>query len=375
MAEAVATSKNRKGAYKRNAFRTFIVRMRNNTPNEIALYTGLITSGSIGVVLLLVFSLMGNIEKQFPLVIFLPLVTFVVIFLILRFAIEEFIHKKVKLIYKTIHSMKTTRQEEPMEATLNKDHLAQVSRDVESWAMDRKDEIRALKEQEVFRREFMGNMSHELKTPITNIQGYLQTLLEGGLEDDNINRDYLIRADKSVDRLIDLVEDLDSITKLESGQTELVIEKFNIVELTKEVFEALEINAQTKNITLGCSKNYERPIWVMADKSKIAQVLTNLILNSIIYGRKKGETEARFYDMDKNILVEIADNGPGIAKEHLPRLFERFYRVDKSRARNQGGTGLGLAIVKHIIDAHKQTINVRTTIDVGSTFSFTLKKA
>jgi two-component system, OmpR family, phosphate regulon sensor histidine kinase PhoR len=290
------------------------------------------------------------------------------------FFIEKFIYRRIKIIYKTIHSLKI-KNVLPEHVTFKNDLLGQVNRDVLEWAQTNRKEIEQLKNQEEYRKEFIGNVSHELKTPIFNIQGYILTLLEGGLEDEKINREYLFRASRSVERMINIVEDLDTVTRLESGQLLIEPTKFDLVELCKEVIEQQEINAKRKNISLKLKAKVDKPIFVLGDKDRIRQVLTNLLINSVKYGKEGGLTEFRFYDMDDNILVEVADNGIGIAQEHLPRLFERFYRVDKSRSRESGGSGLGLAIVKHIIEAHNQTINVRSTVGAGSTFSFTLQKA
>ncbi|HET6243230.1 MAG TPA: ATP-binding protein [Bacteroidia bacterium] len=257
---------------------------------------------------------------------------------------------------------------------LDTDILNQVSRDVVNWTQSSNKEIEDLKSQEQYRKDFIGNVSHELKTPLFNIQGYVLTLLEGGLEDETINRNYLIRAERSVERMINIVEDLDTVTKLETGQLVMDFIKFDIVDLSKDVVDALQMNAKQKGVVFKIKKDNEKPVLVKADKDRIRQVLTNLMLNSIRYGKKEGLTEIRFYDMEENILIEVADNGIGIPAHHLAHLFERFYRVDKSRSRESGGSGLGLAIVKHIIEAHDQTINVRSTEGVGSTFSFTLKK-
>lgn len=299
-----------------------------------------------------------------------------VVFVLANIGIERLIYRKIKLIYRTMHKLKVNDTVKMREVNMGSDILSEVNADVQKWASEQGAEIQELKKQERFRREFIGNLAHEVKTPIFNIQGYLFTLLEGGLEDPQINRDYLERADKNLDRLIDLVNDLDVITKLESDAELLKMDKFNIVEEVEDVFGSLERKAKEKNIQLTFQKaSAKKPKMVIGDRSKINQVITNLIANSINYGRENGITEVRFYDLDQNLLIEIADNGIGIAAEHLARLFERFYRVDKSRARNAGGTGLGLAIVKHIIDAHNQTINVRSTEGVGTTFSFTLKKA
>jgi len=300
---------------------------------------------------------------------------FIVCYLLLRFMLKTFIHDKINLIYKSIHNLKTGSSNEKNSINIDDDVFQNVNKEVQEWAEYNRNEIEQLKKLEVYRKEFVGNVSHELKTPIFAIQGYVLTLLDGGLEDETINRNYLQRTASNVDRMINIVEDLESISQLEAGELTIYPEKFDLLFLAEDAAHSLEINAETKSIKLLLKEVYERPIKVVGDKEKIRQVFTNLIVNSIKYGREGGETEVRFYDMDENILIEIADNGIGIAKHHLPRLFERFYRVDKSRARNQGGTGLGLAIVKHIIEAHNQTINVRSTEGVGSTFSFTLKKA
>jgi len=259
---------------------------------------------------------------------------------------------------------------------INDDVLSDVNKEVISWAKDKKEEIERLKEQEAFRREFLGNLAHELKTPVFSIQGYLLTLLEGGLEDDSVNRDFLLRASKGVDRMTHIIEDLDEINKFESGRMPLEIEQMDLVELIENTFKSLELLAESKKIKLSI-KNRDKytKLMVLADVPKLEQVLINLLSNSISYGNTNGNTEVRFNDMDEVILVEVADDGLGIAEKHLSRLFERFYRVDKSRSRHEGGSGLGLAIVKHILEAHHQSINVRSTEDVGTTFSFTIQKA
>ena len=300
---------------------------------------------------------------------------FILSYLLLRFMLKTFIHDRIKLIYKSIHNLKTGSTNEKNNVNIDEDVFQNVNKEVEEWADYNRNEIEQLKKLEIYRREFVGNVSHELKTPIFAIQGYVLTLLDGGLEDDTINRNYLQRTASNVDRMIHSVEDLESISQLEAGELTVYPEKFDLLALAQEVIHSLEIKAEKKEIKLLFKEEYDNPIRVVGDKEKVRQVFTNLIVNSIKYGKQGGETELRFYDMDENILTEISDNGIGIAKHHLPRLFERFYRVDKSRARDQGGTGLGLAIVKHIIEAHSQTINVRSAEGVGSTFSFTLKKA
>ncbi|MFP4556815.1 MAG: sensor histidine kinase [Bacteroidales bacterium] len=289
------------------------------------------------------------------------------------FLIRQFIFHKINPIYKTIHNLNVTENE--LKSQMHqKDIIGEVNQEVLSWANKKSKEIDKLKELESYRKEFLGNVSHELKTPIFNIQGYILTLLDGALDDPTINKKYLERTEKSINRLISIVEDLESISKLESKVLKLNTERMNIVQLVNEVFEAQEVRTKERNIKLKFDRNYEKPIWVLADKKRIYQALTNLIVNSINYGRENGETRVSFMDMNENILVEINDNGIGIPKEDIPRVFERFYRVDKSRSREQGGTGLGLAIVKHIIEAHNQSINVRSSLNEGTSFVFTLKR-
>tara|TARA_B100000401_G_scaffold416876_1_gene339530 strand:+ start:688 stop:1707 length:1020 start_codon:yes stop_codon:yes gene_type:complete len=311
-----------------------------------------------------------NIEalnNNFFQTILILLISFILIFTVIYYFIRRYIFDRVKVIYKSIRRQKGTS--EFIESDLDK-----VSNDVELISSERDKEIDNLKMTESFRREFLGNVSHELKTPIFNIQGYIHTLIDGALHDEKVNMQYLSRTSKSVDRMINIVEDLEMISKIESDKLELEFNNINIVALTQEVFDQVEIKAKRRSVTLKFEKEFE-PIIVSADREKITQVMTNLIDNSIKYGKEGGSTEVRFYEMGDNILVEISDDGIGISESNLSRLFERFYRVDKSRSREQGGTGLGLAIVKHILEAHKQNINVRSTEGIGTTFSFTLQKS
>jgi two-component system phosphate regulon sensor histidine kinase PhoR len=287
-------------------------------------------------------------------------------FLVYR-SVKKYIYDRVKVIYKSLHRQKGA-------SDLAETDLEKVDKDVETLAALRQKEIEDLKLMETFRREFLGNVSHELKTPIFNIQGYIHTLLDGAIYDENVNMQYLDRTSKSVDRMINIVEDLEMISKIESDRLELEFTDWDIVEMTQEIFDQVEFKAKKRNVTLKFEQEYS-PIRVHGDKDKMMQVMTNLIVNSIKYGKEGGSTELRFYEMGENMLVEVADDGIGISESNLPRLFERFYRVDKSRSREQGGTGLGLAIVKHIIEAHKQSINVRSTAGLGSTFSFTIAKS
>ena len=299
---------------------------------------------------------------------------FVGMTLLTLFIIRKYVAYKLKPIYSIVLSRNVHTQEILDE--LKDKHVENISEELTAWADTNDKEIARLKETESFRKQYLGNVAHELKTPIFNIQGYISTLLDGGLEDELINRKYLERAEKSIDRLINIVNDLDTISKLESSMNKLNLEKFDVVALAKEIAEQAEIEADRKHIriTVKGSENLPSPFWVQADKHYIGQVFVNLIINSIRYGKEGGQTRIRFRDMLDKILVEVEDNGLGIGKEDLPRIFERFYRTDKGRSREQGGTGLGLAIVKHIIEAHGERISVRSEPGVGSTFSFTLKK-
>ncbi len=281
---------------------------------------------------------------------------------------NNFIKKRIRLIYKNIYRT----QKEVINRETN---ISAVEGQVEAWAKDTKSELEDLRERESFRREFIGNVSHELKTPIFNIQGYLLTLLDGALYDSNINEKYLQRANKSVERMIHIVQDLEQITKLEAKAIQVDLQKTDLVPIVREVLELLELKAKKKNITLSFKKEPIYPIYVECDTEKIKQVLVNLFVNAIKYGVDGGFVKIAFEDMDNRVLIEVKDNGVGIAEEHLPRLFERFYRVSKSRSRDDGGTGLGLSIVKHLIEAHGGLINVQSTPEVGSTFTFSLKRA
>ena len=345
--------------------------MKELTPNNIALRISFLVAVVVAVVLFSVQYLFYEV-RIVPIVITIPF-SFLASYIGFRIAVEKFIYRKIKLIYKTIHKLKKSKEKDSL--NLSTDVLSQVQSEVEDWDQLNKKEIERLRGLESYRREFVGNVAHELKTPIFNIQGYILTLLEGALDDPEINQKYLEKANKSVDRMIALIDDLDEITRLESGSIKMSVSKFNIVELTKDVVNALEMKSEEKGIELNIIDKTMKPVFVNADKDRINQVLVNLLVNSIRYGKENGETQIRFHDMHDNILVEVSDDGVGIAEEHLPRLFERFYRTDKGRARDAGGTGLGLSIVKHIIEAHNQTINVRSMVDVGSTFSFTLEKA
>ncbi len=302
------------------------------------------------------------------------LVTFVIVTFVALFLIRKYVSYKLKPIYSIVLSRDVHTRE--IFSELKDKKVEDIGEELTAWADTNDKEIARLKEAEQFRKQYLGNVAHELKTPIFNVQGYISTLLDGGLEDELINRKYLERAEKSIDRLINIVNDLDTISKLESSMNKLDMEKFDVVALAKEIADQAEIEADKKGIRISVkgAENLPSPFWVQADKHYIGQVFVNLIINSIRYGKEGGQTRIRFRDMLDKILVEVEDNGLGIGKEDLPRVFERFYRTDKGRSREQGGTGLGLAIVKHIIEAHGERITVRSEPGVGSTFSFTLKK-
>ncbi len=307
----------------------------------------------------------------------ISLVTFVLTGLIARAIIKKFVIYKIKPIYQVVLSrnIKTSELEEALAHKTNL--IEEVGEDLSNYAERNRREILRLQENERYRKEFLGNVSHEIKTPIFNIQGYILTLLDGALEDETINRKYLERSEKSIDRLINIVNDLEEISKLESGSLHLQVETFDIVALAREMVDAIEMDASKKGITfqIGPSNTTHPPILVNADRRHIGQVFVNLLVNSVKYGREGGLTKIVFIDLFDKIMVEVSDNGIGISQEDVPRVFERFYRADKSRSREMGGTGLGLAIVKHIMEAHHETITLRSELGKGSTFSFTLPKA
>lgn len=298
------------------------------------------------------------------------LLTIIITVIVGYTAIQLFVFKKLRKLAKHIKSLRTVQKSSSQELSA----LSELELQINEWSEERKEEIEQLKKLENYRKEYLGNVSHELKTPIFNIQGYVATLLDGGLEDKTINRSYLERAMKSVDRMILILEDLQAITQLEKGELEMEEERFDILTLIHDVIDAQEMKAREKKIMLSLSNDSSQPIFVWADKFRIRQALVNLVVNSVRYGKENGKTTIKISDTGEKVIVEVADTGIGIAKEHLPRIFERFYRADKSRSREQGGTGLGLSIVKHILEAHGQTISVISTEGAGSVFSFTLKK-
>jgi len=304
-------------------------------------------------------------------ILFFSGVSYLLSFIVIQYRVEQFIYKRVKKIYNDLTLLESSSFTKSQITT----DMKTLTQDIDDFARNKKLEIEALKIREEYRKEFIGNVSHELKTPLFTVQGYISTLLEGAVDDEVLRNKYLKRADKGVERLIYIVKDLDMITKLEVGDLRLDIESFDMVSLIHNVFDLLEMKAAKKDITLTFDMDYKKPIMVNGDKERLQQVLSNLIVNSIKYGHDKGTTEVSIENLIKNkVIVRITDNGEGIATDHLPRLFERFYRVDKSGSRKEGGSGLGLAIVKHIIEAHDEKIYIESQLGIGSEFSFTLEK-
>src|SRR5665647_181889 len=341
--------------------------LRSYTPGKLSLVSSLITTLFAALLLTL------NYYFGYPLllVVLIPVI-FLLSFQSTSYILNYLINDKITPIYKTISGV--PGKDKKKKKDRNKDILSEVEHDVKIWADDKMAEIERLRDLEKYRKDFVGNVSHELKTPIFNIQGYILTLLDGGLEDPEINKLYLERTEKSIDRMINVVEDLESITKLESGELKLNPEVFDISKLVEEVFELELREATERSITMNLDLTSGKPFLVRADKKRIFEALRNLIGNAIKYGRRDGKVSVGFYDMNNLLLIEVNDDGIGIDKKDLPRIFERFYRVDKSRSRMQGGTGLGLSIVKHIIEAHKQKIQVKSIPEGGTTFTFALEK-
>ncbi len=342
---------------------------KNFSPLQLAALNSIVLSFLLGFVVFLV-------NPVWWIALVCSAVFFVFCFALINYTLQQFVYRKIKLIYKFIYQTKASKREEFYNKTfLPQKDIDQVSEDVEKWATQHKDEIELLQQNENYRKEFLQNLSHELKTPIFAIQGYVETLLNGALNNTAVNQKFLVNTSRNIDRLVNLVDDLDEISKLESGQQQLNNSTFIIQDLVEDAFNSLSLKAEEKGIHYFVKKGCEFPLEVYADKEKIRQVLTNLIDNALKYGKQNGSIETSFYKLDgKRVLIEISDDGSGISEEHLNRIFERFYRTDLARSRKIGGSGLGLSICKHIIEAHNQTIHVRSTIDVGTTFGFTLAK-
>jgi two-component system, OmpR family, phosphate regulon sensor histidine kinase PhoR len=341
---------------------------KNLSPRQLSLFTAIILSLPIGLGFLFV-------TPEWEIAIIASAITFIGSYYLIGFVLEWFIYRKIKLIYKFIYQTKASKREETYyKYILPKKGIDEVREDVEQWAEQRSAEIEMLRNNEAYRKEFLQNLAHEFKTPIFAIQGYVDTLLGGALENPGVNRRFLENAARNVDRMVNLMEDLDEISRLENGEQPLYKTGFIIQDLIKEVYESLSIKITSSQIQTSIKKGCEQPITVFADKEKIRQVIINLVDNAVKYGRNGGTITAGIYKTDEtHVLIEISDDGMGIAEGHLSRIFERFYRTDRGRSRDVGGTGLGLAICKHIIEAHGQSMHVRSKPDVGTTVGFTLE--
>jgi two-component system phosphate regulon sensor histidine kinase PhoR len=344
-----------------------MVSTKNVSPRQLSFFTALILAVPISLFIFFV-------EKSW----LWAAISFIVIlggsYLLISIVLERFIYRKIKLIYKFIYQTKATKKEETYyKYLLPQKSIDEVREEVEAWAEENKQEIELLRQNEQFRKEFLQNLSHEFKTPVFAIQSYVDTLLQGALEKPEVNKRFLEKTAKNVDRLTNLINDLDEISRLERGELVLYKQNFVIQDLVKEVFESLSVKAEARHIKYSIKKGCESPLTVHADKEKIQQVLLNLLENSIKYGKTDGSIVASMYKTDgKHILIELSDDGIGINEKYLPRIFERFYRTEEGRTIDVTGSGLGLAICKHIIEAHGQTIHVRSTEHVGTTIGFTL---
>lgn len=341
---------------------------KNLSPKQLSFYTALALAVPVSI-------LLYAVEKRwlFAVISFLVLLTGA--YVLISFVLDNFIYRKIKLIYKFIYQTKATRREETYyKYILPKKSIGEVTEDVEAWAQENRKQVEQLKANEQFRREFLQNLSHEFKTPIFTIQSYVDTLLQDEPDNPALRRKFLEKTAKNVDRLTNLLADLDEISSLERGELVLVKTNFIIQDLLRDTFESISIKAELKSIRFSIKKGCEAPIIVHADKEKIRQIILNLFENAIKYGKQNGSIKAGIYRTDdKRILIEVSDDGVGIAEKSLPRIFERFYRTDVGRGMDATGSGLGLAICKHIIEAHDQTIHIRSTQDVGTTIGFTLR--
>lgn len=340
------------------------------SPKMICLLAAFILASSLSLL-----SLAIDGESTLPVIIFA--VTFVLSYLVYNYFLKIFLDRRLKLIYKFIYNTKAGRKEQFFyDKILPQKTIEQVENDVTKWAEKKSTEIEQLKVNEQFRKEFLSNLTHELRTPIFTVQGYVHTLLDGAIEDDNVNRKFLKNASKGLDRLVQLTSDLEQISALEAGNNPLIYSNFKIMNLIRDTYEELMLKAKEKNIQLLFKDDADEHLMVHADREKIRQVVVNIIENAIKYGTENGTITTGFWELDQQkVYVEISDDGVGIEEQHLARIFERFYRTDKSRSSAIPGTGLGLAIVKHIIEAHRQIINVRSKVGVGSSFGFSLAKS
>jgi two-component system, OmpR family, phosphate regulon sensor histidine kinase PhoR len=346
---------------------------KNQTPQQLSFYAALTSALAVCAVVVVLGWMRLFSLSWVGLIVLFVLVTAIDFFANFYF-VRHYIFRRIKLIYKVIHRAKMTNDFHAGKIEMRQNIMNRIEQEVDEWAEKNAREFDEMEKLATYRRRFIGDVSHELKTPIFNIQGFVHTLLDGAVNDPQVNVQYLQRAARNVERLQAIVEDLETINKLEAGQMLLDLREFDLYELTEEVFADLEMRAAERSIRLTFKEGAASRFKVRADKESIRQVLINLIQNSIKYGREGGVTKISFYDMETYVLAEVSDNGIGIGAEHLSHVFDRFYRIDKSRSRDAGGTGLGLSIVKHIIEAHKQTINVRSTAGQGATFGFTLEK-
>lgn len=348
--------------------------IKNDTPKQLVFTVSIMVAGLFVLFGIILFFFVNSSYRMLALML-ATVVAFACIYFILKSMLNKSLYQQLQGMYKLIYDIQDQNESKNQEINLGNDVVEEMRKEVMHWAESKKSEVKDLKESASYRKQYLGNVSHELKTPIFNIQGYVDTLINGAIDDPNVNRRYLIKASKSVDRMIAIIEDLEEISKLESGKLKINYEEFDLIELINEVFDSLEVKAEEKSIRLMFSKEQRNPLKVIADENLVRHVVENLIFNSIRYGNENGCTKIGFFEAGENILVEVQDDGIGVEKQHLPHLFERFYRVDDARAREAGGTGLGLAIVKHILEAHNQTIRVSSTHGKGSIFAFTLRKA
>lgn len=346
--------------------------MNSLSPRQTAIFIGIFSALVTMAGIVITFYIKPALI--YPAALIAGMTAFLVVFIFASSFINNIIFEKISPIYKTIQNISISKKEITKNLE-DKDILKAVKKDVILWAKRKTLEIAQLQQLEKYRREFLGNVSHELKTPIFNIQGYVLTLLDGGIDDSTVNRSYLEKTEKSINRLISIVKDLESISRLESGELKLNLSRCSLLKIFEESFEIHDMMASERGIRLKFAKKFDKNIFVKADREKIFEAINNLVANSIKYGKENGTTTVNFTDIADSIMIEITDNGIGIREEDIPRIFERFYRSDKSRSREMGGTGLGLSIAKHIIEAHEQTISVRSKFGKGSTFSFTLAKA
>jgi two-component system phosphate regulon sensor histidine kinase PhoR len=345
--------------------------MKNASLKQIALIASLLITLCFFIFLAIDYLFIESFQWFGILV--LCLLAFISSFGIIYYFVDNFVYRRIKVLYKNIHDLKANKNSKLNIST--SDPISEVEHQVYEFSIKKSLEIEEFKKMEQYRREFLGDVSHELKTPIFNTQGYIETLINGALNDSKVNVSYLKKASKNLDRLSNIVENLLSISENEAGNLNLVIKKFDIVKLINEVFESHEMSASIKDISLALKNESPSSQMVAADRAQIEVVLNNLVINAIKYGKEDGKVLVGIYNMDNKILVEVTDDGPGIEMEHLPRLFDRFYRIDKHRSRFEGGNGLGLSICKHILEAHEQTVHVRSTVGIGSTFGFTLRNA